>query len=96
LIPKEKIVDSVSTEKAFQEIKHDHEGGGTRLQKVRCERCHYDRAEQSLIDYIKGHSGKETMKAKDINGVMKTYVFKNISVARGRYDDCMGWSTGWS
>lgn len=88
MIPKKKITDPRSDRpKAYQEIKHEHEGKPTRLQEKKCQRCHFDVAENSLVDYIKNHTGLEKTDGK---------VFSKLKVVRGSLDDCIGWITLWS
>ena len=93
MIPQKLVIDSMMDKpKAFQEIKHSHDGKPTRLESKQCDRCHFDIAEQSLIDKIK--QLKPTDKTKDKAG--KVYTFKEIRVHRGRFDDCVAWDIIWS
>ena len=92
------IVDSTTgKEKAFLLLLHDEHGNNPNaLQKKNCKRCHYDVAEQSLIDYIKDHKGNEKFSGEDATGKARVFVFQNLKVVRGSLDDCIGWNTSWS
>lgn len=97
MIPNAKIKDMMGDkQKAFLEIEHSHTGKPTSLQGRQCQRCHFDVAEQSLVDYIKNHTGLEKTKSKNSAGVMETYTFKELQVKRGSLDDCIGWIILWS
>jgi len=96
MIPQSKIEDVAPKNKAYQEVKHEHQGEPTRLQLRTCQRCRFDTAEKSLDDKIKGMTGTETTKAKNPSGTTATYTFKKLMVVRGRLDDCVGWTLTWS
>lgn len=82
--------------KAFEEIKHQHNENPSRLQIKKCERCHFDIAEASLVEFIKDHTGQEKMTAKTLSGAVQNTTFQNLKVVRGSLDDCIGWITNWS
>lgn len=95
---KTQVEDSMSGKpKAFEEIEHSHKSEQpTRLEKVRCERCHYDIAEQSFIDIAKNTDSKIKTKVFDNKGVLiNTATLKKIVAVRGRFDDCIGWNWIW-
>ena len=72
------IVDTMKGKgKAYQEISHKHNGSPSRLEMVQCERCRYDRAENSIPKKEFKHLGKTVTK---------------ITIHRGRLDDCIWWS----
>jgi len=72
-----KITDSmVGKPKAFEEIQHNHSTEPTALQMKKCERCHYDVAENSIP--------KKEFKQRN-----KTIT--KITIFRGSLDDCIGW-----
>lgn len=100
MIPRNKITDSrFGKPKAFTEIKHMHEGKPTRLESKRCVRCHYDVAEQSLVDYIKDHDITEKIKGGQVGiqiNQLKTHTFSKMIVHRGSLDDCIAWDVIWS
>jgi len=96
LIPENKIIDSMKGKpKAFQEIKHDHDGDGTPLEIKKCQRCHFDIAEKSLVDEIKLLKPDAKTTFKPLSGPSVTMAFVNLKVHRGRFDDCIGWSYTW-
>lgn len=97
MISKEKIIDSMSGKpKAFEEIKHEHVKAPTRLQSLQCERCRYDRAEESLLEKIDSLKDDEVTKLFDSKGVPKGIAkFQNLHVLRGRLDDVIGWTISW-
>ena len=91
-----KVIDSMSAKpKAFEDIKHNHDVNPSKLQRVECQRCHYDIAEQSLKDKIKSIKDGDKTKFPNLNGVITTYTFKELVVHRGRYDDCISWDILW-
>jgi len=78
--------------KAFEEIKHTGHGDNpTRLETKQCQRCKFDVAENSLTDKIKSLSDK----SKSVNASGAPVTFKMLTVVRGRFDDCIGWTIQW-
>jgi len=93
LISKGKIKDAMDGKpKAYEEIKHQHTGEPTRLEGKTCQRCHYDVAEQSFVDYVKKHDDSETTTQRKSTHVFK---FLDITVHRGRFDDVVAWDVQW-
>jgi len=68
--------------KGFEEMTHNHDLPPTRLQEIACQRCHYDKAENSIP--------KNQFTIKDENG--NNITITEIKIIRGRFDDCIGWS----
>lgn len=99
MLPRGKIKDNrYDLDKAFEELKHKHPIGAdkpTRLDSMTCQRCKFDKAEDSLTDKIKNMKQTDTVRRKNSAGNMQTYTFKEMKVKRGRFDDCMGWVIIW-
>lgn len=76
--------------KAYEEIKHQHEGKPTRLESKQCQRCKFDVAELSMVDFIKNLN--VTKPFVDPDG---SHTFVKMVVHRGHLDDCVSWDTLW-
>ncbi len=83
-------------EKAFEEIKHTHLKEPTRLELKTCERCKYDTREKSLEDKKKSIKSDETKRTIKPDGTAGPRVpLLKMTVARGRFDDVIGWFLEW-
>lgn len=98
MIEKEKFFDLMDGKpKAFEEIKHIHDGEPTRLELKTCERCKYDTSEKSLEDKKKSIKDDETTPTWKPDGTPGPRAsLKKMTVVRGKLDDCIGWAAEWS
>ncbi len=96
-LSKSKIKDSMKEkEKGFESISHLHSENANRLETIKCDRCKYDRAEQSLKDKIASlTNSSKTSFTNPSTGATGTKTLKELRVIRGKFDDVIGWSMIW-